>query len=94
MQRHAHGIESGRFDEVDVRFGDIDVAKLRPESGGVLRTDQPSNDSVDFRGGARPGKLEHIAFRHEPVAEVCSFDGEAFTVAADKMFPVGSNEVA
>ena len=92
MQRHTHGVESGRFDEVDVGLGDIDVAELRPESSGVLGSDQRANDSVDLGWCARPGKLEHIAFRHEPIAEIYSLDGETSAVTVDEVSPVGPDK--
>ena len=94
MQRDAHGVEPGRLDEANVLLADVDVAKLAPESRRLLRTNQGLDHVPDLARRARPLEIEHVAFGHQPIAEVDTLDGKAGAVTVDQMGPVGMDEIA
>jgi GntP family gluconate:H+ symporter len=92
MQRYSDGVESRGFDETNVFFRDIDVAKLAPKTRRLLGTNQGLDDPRDLRRSTGVRELEHIAFRDQPVTEIDSLDGKAVTMTIDQTRPLGANE--
>ena len=92
IERHANSVETGRFDEGDVVLGDVNVAKLRPEARSRLGADQGVEQLRDLRRAQRMFELEHVAFGHQPVAEIDALHRECLTAAIDQAFAVGMDE--
>ena len=93
MQRYAHGIESGRFDESDIVFGDVGVPELSPKPRRVLGTNQGLDDAGDLLWGAGLDELEHVAFGDQPVPEVDALDGKTISRGVDEVRPLGVDEI-
>ena len=93
VQRHAHGIETGRFDEADILFRDVAVAEFCPEARRLLRSDQRLDDAGDLRWRALAHELEHVAFGDQPIAEIDPLDGEALALRIGQVRAVGMDEI-
>ncbi len=85
--------ESGGLDETDILFGDIDVAKFAPEVRCLRGTNQGLDDPGDLGRRAGVRELEHVAFGHQPVAEIDSLDGETVAAGVHETSAFRVNEV-
>ena len=93
VQRHPHGVEAGRLDETDVGLRDIDLAERAQKRAASSGADQALRSLPRFPRARACGELEHVAFGHQPVAEIDPLDGEALALRIDKLRAVGMDEI-
>ena len=93
VQRQADGVAACGFDKHYVVLGHIIVLELFPKVGCRVGSDELAEHFVDEMRGIGVVETEHIAFRIEPVAEVCAFDEQACAVRVTEIGSVDCYEL-
>ena len=92
MQGDADRVEADGLQEPDIVLGDEVLAERVPEFLCIRRADQALDQRIDFLVRMHATELEHIAFRHQPVAEIDAANGKGRPIRADEMPAGGMDE--
>src|SRR5271165_3688092 len=78
----------------DIALRDVLFAILLPEPGRVRRTDQLVEQRLDLARRLRAAlQTEHVAFIHQPIAQVDAAKQQRLACAIDQLFSVLANEM-
>ena len=74
MEWDAYGIATYAFQEFEILNSNIIILKKLPPFGNEIRSYHFTQHLIDETSRIGASEVEHIAFRIQPVAKVCTFD--------------------
>ena len=92
VQRHAHRVEAEAGNQVDVFPLNEGLAEASPESLGLRAAEEPLRGGIDGAGRLCHFEVEHVAFRHQPVAQIDALEDQRPPVGGDKPAAAGMGE--
>src|SRR5271157_963389 len=94
MQRHAHRIEAGIGYEADILRGYISIPVRIPKAFRLVRPEKTRDDRLDLARRSGNAEFEHVAFRHQPIAQADALDGECPSIGVDEALAIDVDETA